>query len=50
MRTASKIEFLYFLLVNIVLTQKIIWGPGIFSEKVYVRLNENGYKISIKIV
>ena len=36
-----------------VLTQNIIWEPhncGIFLEKVYVRLNENGHGFSIKIV
>ena len=35
------------------LTQKIIWEPlhcRIFLEKVYLRLNENGHRISLKIL
>ena len=36
-----------------VLTQKMIWDPincGMFLENVYVKLNENGHNVSIKIV
>ena len=55
---ASYIEFSYFLHMVICyyingFNSKIIFEPissGIFKEKVYVRLNENGHNVSMELV